>query len=154
MLVSVATCGDGWHNYHHTFPWDYKNAELLDYKLNLSTLFIDLFSLIGWAYDLKTVPAELVAKRALRTGDGTRRQPAAADAPAPAPAAADTYHHYGRVLLFNHMLGHRGDLAPGSWIASGRRPQVVVQVQHVGQQTPGRFGPKLQVGQVVDGRCR
>lgn len=74
MFVSVATCGDGWHNYHHTFPWDYKNAELLDYKLNLSTLFIDMFSLIGWAYDLKTVPAELVAKRALRTGDGTRKQ--------------------------------------------------------------------------------
>lgn len=72
MFVSVATCGDGWHNYHHTFPWDYKNAELLDYKLNLSTLFIDAFSLIGWAYDMKTVPADLVSKRALRTGDGTR----------------------------------------------------------------------------------
>lgn len=72
MFVSVATCGDGWHNYHHTFPWDYKNAELLDYKLNLSTLFIDIFSLIGWSYDLKTVPADLVSKRAQRTGDGTR----------------------------------------------------------------------------------
>ncbi|XP_022183416.1 (11Z)-hexadec-11-enoyl-CoA conjugase-like isoform X2 [Myzus persicae] len=76
MFVSVATCGDGWHNYHHTFPWDYKNAELLDYKLNLSTLFIDAFSLIGWAYDLKTVPTELVNKRALRTGDGSRKLPA------------------------------------------------------------------------------
>lgn len=80
MIVSVATFGDGWHNYHHTFPWDYKNAELLDYKLNLSTLFIDLFSLIGWAYDLKTVPADLVSKRALRTGDGTRPVPAASKA--------------------------------------------------------------------------
>lgn len=74
--MSVATCGDGWHNYHHTFPWDYKNAELLDYKLNLSTLVIDMFSLIGWAYDLKTVPTDLVTKRALRTGDGTRELPA------------------------------------------------------------------------------
>lgn len=98
MLVSVATCGDGWHNYHHTFPWDYKNAELLDYKLNLSTLFIDAFSLIGWAYDLKTVPADLVSKRALRTGDGTREQTAAptgtavdAEAAEAAKAKANVY---------------------------------------------------------------
>lgn len=90
ILVSMATCGDGWHNYHHTFPWDYKNAELLDYKLNLSTLFIDLFSLIGWAYDLKTVPAELVAKRALRTGDGTRRTTAGAAVADTSTTAADT----------------------------------------------------------------
>lgn len=89
MLVSVATCGDGWHNYHHTFPWDYKNAELLDYKLNLSTLFIDLFSLIGWAYDLKTVPADLVSKRALRTGDGTRQQRQ------PAEPATETTNVFG-----------------------------------------------------------
>ncbi|KAE9528069.1 hypothetical protein AGLY_012491 [Aphis glycines] len=99
MFVSVATCGDGWHNYHHTFPWDYKNAELLDYKLNLSTLFIDAFSLIGWAYDLKTVPTELVNKRALRTGDGTRKPlPTAADearTAADAAAAAACTNVYG-----------------------------------------------------------
>lgn len=92
MFVSVATCGDGWHNYHHTFPWDYKNAELLDYKLNLSTLFIDAFSLIGWAYDLKTVPAELVSKRALRTGDGTRKPTTCKDdASAADPCNANVY---------------------------------------------------------------
>ncbi|XP_025413552.1 (11Z)-hexadec-11-enoyl-CoA conjugase-like [Sipha flava] len=90
MLVSVATCGDGWHNYHHTFPWDYKNAELLDYKLNLSTLVIDMFSLIGWAYDLKTVPAELVNKRALRTGDGTRKNTGAGDASTTSPPPPPT----------------------------------------------------------------
>jgi len=94
MFVSVATCGDGWHNYHHTFPWDYKNAELLDYKLNLSTLFIDMFSLIGWAYDMKTVPADLVSKRALRTGDGTRNATGAAATTA-AAAAAKTDNVFG-----------------------------------------------------------
>lgn len=71
MFVSFASFGDGWHNYHHVFPWDYRNAELWNYKLNLSTAFVDLFALIGWAYDLKTVPSDLVAKRAKRTGDGT-----------------------------------------------------------------------------------
>lgn len=60
--------GEGWHNYHHVFPWDYKAAELGDYKLNLTTAFIDFFAKIGWAYDLKTVSAETVRKRVERTG--------------------------------------------------------------------------------------
>lgn len=72
--VSIVTLGEGWHNYHHTFPWDYKTAELGSYGFNLTTGFIDFFAKIGWAYDLKTVPPALVRKRALRTGDGTYKQ--------------------------------------------------------------------------------
>lgn len=71
MFVSAATFGDGWHNYHHVFPWDYRNSELWNYKLNLSTAFIDFFALIGWAYDMKTVPSDIVYKRVKRTGDGS-----------------------------------------------------------------------------------
>lgn len=70
--VAVIALGEGWHNYHHVFPWDYKAGELGDYKLNMTTGFIDMFSKIGWAYDMKTVPADLVKKRAMRTGDGSR----------------------------------------------------------------------------------
>ncbi|XP_075236854.1 acyl-CoA Delta-9 desaturase-like [Lycorma delicatula] len=69
--VSFISLGEGWHNYHHTFPWDYKTSELGNYGLNLTTAFIDFMAKIGWAYDLKTVPPHLVKKRALRTGDGT-----------------------------------------------------------------------------------
>nr|XP_018907804.1 PREDICTED: acyl-CoA Delta(11) desaturase-like [Bemisia tabaci] len=71
MLVSVASMGEGWHNYHHTFPWDYKNAELWDYKVNLATAWVDLFAWLGQVYERKTVNPEMVAKRARRTGDGT-----------------------------------------------------------------------------------
>lgn len=71
MFVSAATFGDGWHNYHHVFPWDYRNSELWNYKLNLSTAFIDFFALVGWAYDMKTVPSDIVYKRVKRTGDGS-----------------------------------------------------------------------------------
>jgi stearoyl-CoA desaturase (Delta-9 desaturase) len=82
--------GEGWHNYHHVFPWDYKAAELGKYSTNISTGFIDLCAKIGkftfnwfkrihsyessrsgWAYDMKTVSSEMVKKRVLRTGDGT-----------------------------------------------------------------------------------
>lgn len=63
--------GEGWHNYHHTFPWDYKTAEMGKYSTNLSTAFIDFFAKIGWAYDLKSVSEDMIKKRVLRTGDGT-----------------------------------------------------------------------------------
>jgi len=71
--VSVITLGEGWHNYHHTFPWDYKTSEMGTYGFNLTTGFIDFFAKLGWAYDLKTVSSDMVRKRALRTGDGTHK---------------------------------------------------------------------------------
>lgn len=53
LPVAIAAMGEGWHNYHHVFPWDYKTSELGDYRYNLSTWFIDTFAKIGWAYDCK-----------------------------------------------------------------------------------------------------
>ncbi|XP_012142118.2 acyl-CoA Delta-9 desaturase isoform X3 [Megachile rotundata] len=70
--VAICAVGEGWHNYHHVFPWDYKAAELGNYKLNLTTAFIDFCARLGLAYDMKAVPADIVKKRANRTGDGSR----------------------------------------------------------------------------------
>jgi len=69
--VAVFAFGEGWHNYHHVFPWDYKTAELGGYHFNFTTAFIDFFAKIGWAYDLKSVSEEIIEKRCKRTGDGT-----------------------------------------------------------------------------------
>lgn len=69
--VALLTCGEGFHNYHHVFPWDYRTAELGNNKLNLTTKFIDFFAWLGWAYDLKTVTDEVIRNRVKRTGDGT-----------------------------------------------------------------------------------
>ncbi|XP_067619643.1 acyl-CoA Delta-9 desaturase-like [Eurosta solidaginis] len=69
--VALFAFGEGWHNYHHVFPWDYKTAELGGYSLNLTKAFIDFFAKIGWAYDLKTVSPDIIEKRVKRTGDGT-----------------------------------------------------------------------------------
>ncbi|XP_023944926.1 acyl-CoA Delta(11) desaturase-like [Bicyclus anynana] len=71
LFVSLVAFGEGFHNYHHTYPWDYKAAELGNNRLNLSTLFIDLFAWLGWAYDLKTVPHDKVQARMIKTGDGS-----------------------------------------------------------------------------------
>ncbi|KAM0734649.1 Acyl-CoA Delta-9 desaturase [Formica fusca] len=67
--VSFLAFGEGWHNYHHVFPWDYKAAELGNYWLNFTTAFIDLCAYLGLAYDLKTVSADMVKKRVLRNSE-------------------------------------------------------------------------------------
>ncbi|PSN55195.1 Acyl-CoA Delta(11) desaturase [Blattella germanica] len=74
-LVAVWSMGEGWHNYHHTFPLDYKAAELGNYGLNITTALIDMFSYIGWAYDLKQPSRHLVEQAVRKTGDGTYPQP-------------------------------------------------------------------------------
>lgn len=66
--VSLVSLGEGWHNYHHTFPWDYKAAEL-GYKLNVATMFLDLCARIGWAYDMKQASPTLIETVARNKGD-------------------------------------------------------------------------------------
>ncbi|KAK3928748.1 Acyl-CoA desaturase [Frankliniella fusca] len=70
-LVSFLSLGEGWHNYHHIFPWDYKAAEH-KYHINMTSWLLDQFARIGWAYDLKTASPELVSRVAQRFGDGSR----------------------------------------------------------------------------------
>ncbi|XP_067616966.1 acyl-CoA Delta-9 desaturase [Eurosta solidaginis] len=69
--VAIIAFGEGWHNYHHVFPWDYKAGELGTYQYNWTTAFLDFMAYIGQAYDLKSVPKEMILKRVQRTGDGT-----------------------------------------------------------------------------------
>lgn len=71
--MAILAYGEGFHNYHHVFPYDYKAAELGDYVFNPTTAFIDFFAHIGWAYDLKTISEKTIRKRIERTGDGTHK---------------------------------------------------------------------------------
>lgn len=70
VVCSLLTQGEGFHNYHHTFPSDYKTSEW-GYRYSWTTAFIDLMAKIGWAYDLKTTPPELVRQIMQNKGDGT-----------------------------------------------------------------------------------
>lgn len=69
--VSMATFGEGYHNYHHVFPWDYKTAEFGNSFMNVTTMFIEICAKFGWTYDLQTVSVDMVEKRVKRTGDGS-----------------------------------------------------------------------------------
>uniref|UniRef100_A0A6P7GRF6 (11Z)-hexadec-11-enoyl-CoA conjugase-like n=1 Tax=Diabrotica virgifera virgifera TaxID=50390 RepID=A0A6P7GRF6_DIAVI len=70
-VLKVIAAGEGWHNYHHTFPWDYKAAEFQNPFLNLTTTFLDFWAFFGQTYDLKTTSEDMIRKRVARTGDGT-----------------------------------------------------------------------------------
>merc|ERR1719445_563204 len=66
-LVSVLAMGEGFHNYHHTFPYDYSTSEW-GLSINLTTAFINLMARLGLAYKLRTANPGTVAARAARTG--------------------------------------------------------------------------------------
>ena len=52
--VSLITTGEGWHNWHHSYPYDYASSdEGIFLRWNPTKLLIDVFSLIGQTYDLK-----------------------------------------------------------------------------------------------------
>lgn len=63
--MCIMAMGEGFHNYHHVFPWDYKCAELGSYSLNVTTFWLDLFAKINWAYDLRT-PSKTLIKQVLK----------------------------------------------------------------------------------------
>jgi len=67
MFVSVLAMGEGFHNYHHTFPYDYSTSEW-GFRVNLTTMFIDLMAKLGQAYKLRSANPLTVAARAARTG--------------------------------------------------------------------------------------
>ncbi|XP_057682708.1 acyl-CoA desaturase [Corythoichthys intestinalis] len=71
-FVTFSAIGEGFHNYHHTFPFDYATSEF-GCKLNLTTCFIDFMCFLGLAKDRKRVSHEMVLARAQRTGDGSYR---------------------------------------------------------------------------------
>ena len=61
--------GEGSHNYHHAFPWDYRTSEYGgSATFSMTTQVINLLAWLGLAYDLKFATPELVAARVKRTG--------------------------------------------------------------------------------------
>ncbi|XP_017289154.1 acyl-CoA desaturase [Kryptolebias marmoratus] len=71
-FVAFSAIGEGFHNYHHTFPYDYATSEF-GCKFNLTTCFIDFMCFLGLAKDRKRVSREVVLSRIQRTGDGSHR---------------------------------------------------------------------------------
>jgi stearoyl-CoA desaturase (delta-9 desaturase) len=67
LTVAALTLGEGYHNFHHTFPWDYSTSEW-GWRINLTTMILDFFSKFGLAYDFRRASPEMVKARMARTG--------------------------------------------------------------------------------------
>ena len=60
-FVSLFTFGEGYHNYHHKFQWDYRNG-IKWFAFDPSKWIIKLLSYIGITYDLKKAKDHLIWK--------------------------------------------------------------------------------------------
>ncbi|KAI5100032.1 stearoyl-CoA desaturase 5, partial [Silurus meridionalis] len=69
-FVTFGAIGEGFHNFHHTFPFDYAASEF-GFRYNPTTCFIDLMCWFGLASNRKRATPEMIMARKLRTGDGS-----------------------------------------------------------------------------------
>ncbi|GLV32015.1 Desaturase 1 [Carabus blaptoides fortunei] len=72
-FVAIVSIGEGWHNYHHAFPWDYRASELGS-RFNFTSYVIDILSYLGLAYDLRVASDSMIQHRVKKAGDGTHHK--------------------------------------------------------------------------------
>lgn len=63
-IIALFSYGEGYHNYHHIFPTDYRNG-IRWYHFDPTKWLIKTLSLIGFTYDLKKVPEKLIIQAKL-----------------------------------------------------------------------------------------
>jgi len=64
-LVSLVTFGEGYHNFHHEFPYDYRNGVRYHYY-DPGKWCISILSYFGLTYNLKRFPANEIEKGVLQ----------------------------------------------------------------------------------------
>jgi len=65
FITAILTLGEGYHNYHHEFPHDYRNGIKL-YHYDPTKWMIKGLELLGLTYNLKEVSVEEVTKAKLQ----------------------------------------------------------------------------------------
>ncbi len=65
ILTALVTLGEGYHNFHHEFPSDYRNG-VEWWQYDPTKHFIYAASLLGLAYDLQEFPASEISKGQLQ----------------------------------------------------------------------------------------
>ena len=54
IVTSIIAVGEGWHNYHHTYPYDYRASEFnWNNEWNPTTLLLDSLSSVGLVWNKK-----------------------------------------------------------------------------------------------------
>jgi stearoyl-CoA desaturase (Delta-9 desaturase) len=58
-LMAIVTMGEGYHNYHHEFQWDYRNG-VKPWQIDPTKWIIWILSKVGLTNQLRTVPPEKI----------------------------------------------------------------------------------------------
>ncbi|GAM23721.1 hypothetical protein SAMD00019534_068960 [Acytostelium subglobosum LB1] len=69
-ITSLVTFGEGYHNFHHEFPYDYRNGVHLS-AYDPGKWLICFLSWFGLSYDLKRFPQELFRKGKIQMAEKT-----------------------------------------------------------------------------------
>jgi stearoyl-CoA desaturase (delta-9 desaturase) len=76
--------GEGWHNWHHKYPFDYAASEFgISSQFNPSKLFIDMLAAVGLVWGRKRGTAAWDMGRARRDRDREAGVPLPKPAPRP-----------------------------------------------------------------------
>lgn len=67
-LTALFTYGEGYHNYHHEFPADYRNG-IKVHHFDPGKWLIGFLSRFGWAYNLKRAQSEAILKTIWKTDE-------------------------------------------------------------------------------------
>ncbi len=74
-IVSMLAGGEGWHNWHHKYPFDYATSEFgISVQFNPSKLIIDLAASLGLAWNRKRATAAWAMARERRSRDKLAEQ--------------------------------------------------------------------------------
>jgi len=66
LLAALVTMGEGYHNFHHTFPGDYRNGVRF-YDFDPPKWVLAAFAYLGWIRDVRRTPGHVIALRRLKT---------------------------------------------------------------------------------------
>ncbi len=67
-LTALFTYGEGYHNYHHEFPADYRNG-IRAHHFDPGKWLIAFLSRFGWAYNLKRARSDAILKAIWKTDE-------------------------------------------------------------------------------------
>mmetsp|Transcript_1692 Transcript_1692/g.2189 ORF Transcript_1692/g.2189 Transcript_1692/m.2189 type:complete len:334 (-) Transcript_1692:587-1588(-) len=71
-FVSLCAVGEGWHNWHHKYPYDYAASEFgVTSQFNPTKLYIDFFAMIGLVTDRKRATSTWERTKARRDVEKT-----------------------------------------------------------------------------------
>ena len=75
-IVSLFAIGEGWHNWHHKYPFDYAASEYgVSSQYNPSKLFIDAMAALGQVWDRKRGTALWEIAKAKRDAEAAAKMP-------------------------------------------------------------------------------